>query len=69
VEVNHLDKDQKLKNPDFESLDDRVIASMPSDPSLVIKTNLDPQNVEEDNPYYQKNNQKDPEKFKDYFKE
>jgi hypothetical protein len=64
-----LDKEEKLNKQNFDSLDDRVIASMPSDPSLVIKTNLDPQDVTEENPYFQKNNQDDREKFKNYFKE
>jgi hypothetical protein len=64
-----MENNKKPQTPDFDSLDDRVIASMPSDPSLVIKTNLDPENVEEENPYFQKDNQRDPEKFKDYFKE
>ncbi|WP_421384962.1 hypothetical protein ACOJQI_09385 [Bacillus salacetis] len=64
-----MEKDKKPQNPDFDSLDDRMIASMPSDPSLVIKTNLDPENVEEENPYFQKENQRDPKKFNDYFKE
>jgi hypothetical protein len=64
-----MEKDKKSQTPDFDSLDDRMIASMPSDPSLVIKTNLDPENVEEENPYFQKENQRDPEKFKNYFNE
>ena len=64
-----MEKNNKPTTPDFDSLDDRVIASAPSNPSLVIKTNLDPDNVEEENPYFQKDQQRDPEKFKDYFKE
>jgi hypothetical protein len=64
-----MDKDKKTKTPDFDSLDDRMIASMPSEPTLVIKTNLDPETIEEENPYLQKDNQQASEKFKDYFKE
>ncbi|MGD6967964.1 hypothetical protein FZC78_06840 [Rossellomorea vietnamensis] len=63
------DTDKKQRDPNFDSLDDRLIASRPSSPSLVIKTNLDQQNTEELNPYYQKENQKDPEKFQNFFKE
>ncbi|EDL65792.1 hypothetical protein [Bacillus sp. SG-1] len=64
-----MEKNNKPTTPDFDSLDDRVIASAPSNPSLVIKTNLDPDSVEEENPYFQKDQQRDPKKFKDYFKE
>lgn len=64
-----MEKDKRPKTPDFDSLDDRVIAAMPSEPSLVIKTNLDPQNAEEENPYYQKGSKENQEKFKNYFKE
>ncbi|RIW38414.1 hypothetical protein D3H55_02435 [Bacillus salacetis] len=64
-----MDKYQKPQTPDFDSLDDRVIASASGEPSMVIKTNLDPENIEEDNPYFNKSDQQDPKKFKDYFKE
>ncbi|MGD7024666.1 hypothetical protein ACQCVK_18950 [Rossellomorea vietnamensis] len=63
------DKDKIQQDPNFDSLDDRLIASRPSSPSLVIKTNLDHQNSEESNPYYQEGNQQDREKFQNFFKE
>ncbi|MGD6803754.1 hypothetical protein [Rossellomorea aquimaris] len=63
------DKDKIQQDPNFDSLDDRLIASRPSSPSLVIKTNLDQQNSEESNPYYQEGNQQDREKFQNFFKE
>ncbi|WP_409253999.1 hypothetical protein V1502_08900 [Bacillus sp. SCS-153A] len=70
MEVIDLEKEQNSQKPDFDSLDDRVIASTPSNnPTLVIKTNLDPKSAEEENPYYQKDHQSDPQKFKDYFQE
>ncbi|WP_066320748.1 hypothetical protein [Bacillus sp. FJAT-29814] len=55
--------------PDFDKLNDRIIADSPSGPMLVIKTNLDPKNVTENNPYYDGEDVKDPKEFKEYFKE
>lgn len=52
--------------PDFKQLEDRVIANPSSSPKLVIKTNLDPKDVTEDNPYLQ-NKAQDEEEFKDFF--
>jgi hypothetical protein len=31
------------KLPDFDQLNDRIIVEQPSEPHLIIKTNLDPQ--------------------------
>ncbi|OCA89272.1 hypothetical protein A8F94_23800 [Bacillus sp. FJAT-27225] len=54
--------------PDFKELEDRVIAERrTSGPMLVIKTNLDPEDATEDNPYYQNKELSDKEKFEDYF--
>ena len=50
--------------PDFKELNDRIIEESPSTPMLVIKTNLDPKSVGEDNPYYQEKNSKE---FEDFF--
>ncbi len=55
--------------PDFKELEDRLIAEAPSEPMLVIKTNLDPMDSTEDNPYYQNKGLTDTEKFRDYFEE
>lgn len=55
------------KMPDFHELTDRMIVEQPSQPMLVIKTNLDPKDSTENNPYDQNGNIKDPEEFKDYF--
>ncbi len=55
--------------PDFDQLNDRMIANSPSTPMLVIKTNLDPKDAEEDNPYYQNKEVKNPKALKDYFEE
>jgi hypothetical protein len=55
--------------PDFDHMSDRVIAEKPSSPMLVIKTNLDPKNSTENNPYYHDKNTKNPKIFRDYFEE
>lgn len=55
--------------PDFKELDDRMIAEKPKGPMLVIKTNLDPDNPTEDNPYYENKEQTDKAKFEEYFSE
>ena len=58
------------KLPDFKELEDRVISKTRiSGPTLVIKTNLDPDNPTEDNPYYQNKERTDKEKFEDFFSE
>lgn len=55
------------KMPDFDELNDRMIAERSSSPMLVIKTNLDPENPSEKNPYYQKGNAQDKEAMDDFF--
>ncbi len=55
--------------PDFNSLSDRVIVEPTDSPFLVMKTNLDPKEVTEDNPYFQKKNKKDTKKFERYFEQ
>jgi len=57
------------KMPDFDQLNDRVILESTPTPMIVIKTNLDPKNVTENNPYYQDEEVKDPKAVKDYFEE
>ncbi|RFU68222.1 hypothetical protein [Bacillus sp. V59.32b] len=37
--------------PDFKELNDRIIAESSDSPRLVIKTNLDEDNVKNENPY------------------
>lgn len=54
---------------DFKELDDRIIAEGLQQPTLVIKTNLDPKNVTENNPYYRNKELTDTKEFKDYFEE
>jgi hypothetical protein len=41
--------------PDFQQLNDRIIAEPSDEPKVVIKTNLDPKQVTEENPYAQGN--------------
>ncbi|MEH7107020.1 MULTISPECIES: hypothetical protein [Bacillaceae] len=55
--------------PDFDQLNDRLIAESSSQPKLVIRTNLDPKDVTENNPYYHSDEVKNPKEFKDYFEE
>lgn len=55
--------------PDFDQLNDRIIAESPAGPHLVIKTNLDPKNSTENNPYYHNEETKNPKQFRDYFEE
>jgi hypothetical protein len=55
--------------PDFEELDDRMIAKHTNEPMLVIKTNLDPKDSTEDNPYYKNKEETDTNEFRDYFEE
>lgn len=55
--------------PDFKELTDRLIVEQSPQPFLVIKTNLDPKDATEDNPYVQNKEIKDKEAFLDFFKE
>jgi hypothetical protein len=55
--------------PDFDQLSDRMIAESPSEPMVVIKTNLDPKDGTKNNPYYQNGKVKNPKEFKNYFEE
>ncbi|MDF2856469.1 MAG: hypothetical protein K0Q87_2320 [Neobacillus sp.] len=55
--------------PDFDQLNDRFIAEQPSEPHIIIKTNLDPEDSTENNPYYHGTETKNPKAFKDYFEE
>ncbi|MFE8699545.1 hypothetical protein ACFYKX_02790 [Cytobacillus sp. FJAT-54145] len=56
------------KMPDFKQLDDRVIAEPTDAPTLVIKTNLDSNDVSEGNPYFEESG-KNKQALKDYFKD
>jgi hypothetical protein len=69
--VNEMEPRQPGNNklPDFDQLNDRIIAEQPSEPHLIIKTNLDPQDSTENNPYYQGKDTSNPKAFKDYFEE
>jgi hypothetical protein len=55
--------------PDFDRLNDRIIAESSPSPMLVIKTNLDPKDVSENNPYYQDTEVKNPKAIKEFFEE
>ncbi|PLT31390.1 hypothetical protein [Peribacillus deserti] len=56
--------------PDFDQLNDRIIAERrTSGPMLVIKTNLDPDNSTEDNPYYQNRELTETKEFRKYFED
>jgi hypothetical protein len=62
-----VEKKKQNKMPDFDSLDDRVIAEQPSEPMLVIKTNLDPKDSTVDNPYLANKSQADTKVFREFF--
>jgi hypothetical protein len=62
-----VDKRKQNQLPDFDSLDDRIIAKQPSEPMLVIKTNLDPKDSTVDNPYFTNKSQTDTKVFREYF--
>ncbi|PGY10730.1 hypothetical protein [Bacillus sp. AFS031507] len=55
--------------PDFEQLNDRIIAESSPSPMLVIKTNLDPKDTSENNPYYHDTEEKNAKAMKEYFQE
>jgi hypothetical protein len=55
--------------PDFDHLNDRIINESPENGFLVIKTNLDPKDSTENNPYYHGKETKDAKQFKQYFEE
>lgn len=58
------------KLPDFNELNDRVIAEpSASGPTLVIKTNLDPKDPTVDNPYFQNESKTSNKQFEDYFEQ
>ncbi|WP_442600443.1 hypothetical protein [Neobacillus sp. D3-1R] len=62
-----MDEKNRHNLPDFDSLDDRMIARQPSSPMLVIKTNLDPKDVTEENPYLTDEANQDKNKFRNFF--
>jgi hypothetical protein len=53
--------------PDFHELNDRIIAEPSTEPKIVIKTNLDPQDITEENPYTHEGDAPS-EDFKAFFK-
>jgi hypothetical protein len=69
--VNDMEPRQPGNNklPDFDELNDRIIAEQPSGPHLIIKTSLDPEDSTDNNPYYQGKETNNPKAFKDYFEE
>lgn len=64
-------KDNK-KTPDFDKLNDRVIAEASPSPTFTMRTNLDNDDALEDNPYYSSEDVRSEEerkKFKTFFNE
>ncbi len=55
--------------PDFDQLNDRIIAESPPTPMLVIKTNLDPKDATENNPYYHNSEVTNAKRIKEFFEE
>lgn len=65
-----MDKKAGNQNlPDFKELNDRIIAEASDEPMLVIKTNLDPKNATEENPYYKESESDRKEEFTSFFEE
>ncbi|MBG9943399.1 hypothetical protein ABE237_07390 [Brevibacillus formosus] len=48
-----MDDNRENDLPDFKQLDDRLIAQPPTSPILAIRTNLDKEPNDIDNPYVQ----------------
>jgi hypothetical protein len=71
MEVLKMDPNQPGSKalPDFKELNDRIIANPSSSPQLVIKTNLDPKDPTEENPYVEKGKVSNSEQFNEYFEE
>lgn len=63
-----MKKNQKTDNglQDFRELNDRIIAEPTDKPIFAIKTNLDPKEPTEENPYYQ-GESSNKESFNNYF--
>lgn len=55
--------------PDFDELQDRVIAEPTKQPIFVMKTTLDPKDSTENNPYFKNKDETDLKTFRDYFEE
>jgi len=54
-----MPKDKNIPDtPDFDQLNDRIIAEAPKGPLIGMRTNLDPENPEEFDPYH-RNGKKD----------
>lgn len=58
-------KESNKPKADFDRLNDRVIREAPKGPLFAMKTNLDSDNVYDENPYTPKG--KHDEKFEEYF--
>lgn len=52
-------KENNEQMPDFDSLDDRIIQETPRGPFIGVKTNLDPKDPEQYNPYKQESESRD----------
>jgi hypothetical protein len=61
-------REENKDMPDFQHLNDRIIANPSPEPSIVIKTNLDPKEPTDENPYFIEG-KSDEEKFSSYFSE
>lgn len=57
--ANH--KNSKSEKADFDSLQDRLINEPSQSPSIVLKTNLDPDNMKDENPYIDHSHKQDAE--------
>jgi hypothetical protein len=71
MEVFNMEPNQpgNEKLPDFKEMTDRLFINPYAGPQLVVKTNLDPNDATEENPYFKNDQMSDTEQFKEYFKE
>lgn len=65
-----MEKKKGFDTPNFDHLNDRVISEGNEQPAFSMKTNLDPKNQLEDNPYFDRTKEyskEELEKFKKFF--
>ncbi|GGD11330.1 hypothetical protein [Pontibacillus salipaludis] len=62
------DHQKDTNQPTFDELSDRFIGEANEQPSLSMKTNLDPKDVTKDNPYFDKTKKHTPEEIESFKK-
>ena len=57
------------KMPNFNQLTDRIIAEPSKGPFIVMKTNLDNNSIEEENPYFEVAKEEDKPTLREFFED